>query len=416
MCRRAKAAELPAGLTMSQESRKRAGALACFILFALPFLLGGLWTLAKAAYTWHIYLDSAHWVEVPAVIEHVGLERHLDDDGASHSIDCRYSYEYMRKRYDSTRLGPMKTGWGERDLHERFKTLKEHARTRKPFPALVDAEKPGSAILFRETISIMYLGFPFGLILAGVGGGLIIGATVAYRRRKAKEAKRRELGDRPWLFRDDWRAFRVKASMAKSLLTAWTTGLGLSLFMSVFVIGFRDAPLAVYALILLFATAAGVLLLRAVWVTVRFLLRAGPELTLDRLPLVPGERFVGVARVHGHVEPSRVRAHVAVLETRYRKAGDSQERHTMGLQGPAVDFDPAAATYDGTNTFVPVAFDVSANLPPCRDTEEPDVSWRLVLTAPAFPVSLKAEFDLPVFEADQSEVMTRGGASRRDDG
>ncbi|MHC4247809.1 MAG: DUF3592 domain-containing protein [Planctomycetota bacterium] len=405
---------------------KKTGA-GCLLLFGIPFLGAGLFVLGLVGRSWLIYLDAAGWAEVPATIEHAEIKRHRGDKSTTYSVECRYSYEYKGKRYSSTRVAPMGGSSGEHELHaRRCRILKEHMGSGEPFPALVDPERPGFSILFRETDIFMYIGFPFGLVFALVGAGVMAGGIVAKRAMKREGEKRKEFGDRPWLFRDDWRESKSVPATGRKLAMAWGVGLGLPLFVSMFVVAIvlSDAPLFAKIIVGVFVVIAALTFLNAVVTTLRFAVHGTPELVLSRVPFAPGEKLVAVVRARGHVAPAGVSMRLTINETRGEGAAapkrdlggektssmssSTGNRTTSEIYRQTIEFDPSMSNYDGRHTLLPVAFDIPAHLPPCARKGDGRIVWKLAVKAKAFPVSLKTEFDLPVFEADESDVGAQG--------
>ncbi len=401
----------------------------CFVLFGVPFLGAGIVVLVIVGRSWSIYLDSADWAEVPATIEHAELESHRGDDSTTYSVECRYSYEYKGKRHTSTRVAPMGGSSSEHSLHSRrCRILKDHMESGKPFAALVNPERPDFAILFREADIFMYIGVPFGLVFALVGAGIIVAGVVAKRAVKKEGAKRKEFGDRPWLFRDDWRESKSVPATGRKLAMAWGVGLGLPLFVSMFVVAIVLARAPLFAMIIVgvFALIAVAVFLNAVVTTLRFVIHGTPVLALSRVPFAPGEKFVAVVQARGHVDPAGVSLRLKIKEKRTdgspapkrRLGGEatssisstSDGQTTSEIYRHTIEFDRSMVSYDGRNTLLPVAFDIPAHLPPCAWKGDDRISWRLAVKAKALPVSLKAEFDLPVFAGEEAE------AAARDDG
>jgi len=401
----------------------------CLILFGLPFLGAGIAVLFFAGRSWSVYLDSAGWPEVPATIEHAEFVSHSGDDSTTYSVDCRYSYAYEGERYTGTRVAPMGGSSSEYELHQRrYAILAEHMRSGTSFPALVNPERPDFAFLFREADLFMYIGIPFGLVFALAGAGVMTGGVVATRRARRRAAARDEFGDRPWLFRADWREFRSVPAAGAGLAAAWAAGLGLPLFISAFVVVFvlGDAPVFAKVIVGIFAAMAAGAFLNAVVVTLRFVLHGAPVLVMSRVPFVPGGRLIAVVQAHGHLDPEGVSMHLTIHET--TRGQGPAARHDLGggktsslstssgnsttreIYRQPMDVDPSMVTYDGRNTLLPVAFDIPAHLPPCAKTGDDLIAWRLAVKVRAMPVSLRAKFDLPVFEAEESEIMTREGA------
>ena len=273
-------------------------------------------------------------------------------------------------------------------LSHRWRLASDAARTADEF-----------SILFREADMFMYIGIPFGLVFALVGTGVMVGGLVARRGVRRRDEKRKELGDRPWLFRDDWRESRSVPATGRKLAMAWGVGLGLPLFVSMFVVVFvlGDAPLFAKIIVGIFALAAVLAFLNAVVTTLRLMFHGTPVLTLSRVPFAPGEKFVAVAQVRGHIDPAGVTMRLTIDETRSDGAAAPERdlggektssmststgnRTTREIYRRTVEFDPSMASYDGRHTLLPVAFDIPAHLPPCARKGDGRIVWTLAVKA-----------------------------------
>ena len=374
----------------------------CLIVFGLPFLGAGLGVLIYAALCWKTYFESSSWERVPARIESVELKSHSDSDGTTYSVECRYSYEFEGRGYAGTRVGIMGGSSSNYKTHRRrCGVLKKHMDAEEPFLAFVDPDDPQRALLFREPEVWMFVLLPFGLVFAGVGAGIMGGGVVAKRRRRRKELAL-DMGERPWFVRDDWREMRVRASTVKDLTVAWGVGIGLPLFVSIFLIVADEAPFFAKAIIWLFAAIAVLAFLGAIVSTLRALLHGVPVLALTELPIVPGRRMVAAVQTRRPLDADRAELILSCTERSSGKNATLQELHKEKL---AVD--AASMRTDADRTLLPVVIDIPEGLPGRRDDESPFITWSLEVKAPTFPVALEAKFDLPVFQTDESEIQKR---------
>lgn len=371
----------------------------------VPFLCVGAGILIYMFFCWRTFLESASWKSVPARIESVEFKTHSDGDGTTYSVECAYTYEFRGREYRGARVGIM--GGADsvyRDHSRRYRILREHKDSGKPYLALVDPECPERAVLFREPRTSMYVLVPFGLVFFGVGAGLIAAGIWWKRKMKRDRELTRELGTRPWLFREDWRDLRVRASTARELAIAWAVGLGMPVFVSMFVIVSLADGLPLFAEVLIWAFAAlGVLLfLGAMLVTVRQLFHATPELALTEIPIVPGRKLVAAIQTRKPISADRVDLVLSCTETR---AGEKAHRKVLYRKAVAVH--PEGTRTDADKTLIPVVTGIPGNLPDSRHWPGHQVAWKLKLKARTFPVSLRVSFDLPVFQADESEIQKR---------
>jgi hypothetical protein len=417
----------------------------CLVVFGLPFLAVGLGVMTYAWACWKTYLESADWAEVPATVKDVQFETNSGNDGTTYSVACSYSYEFKGRMHHGTRVGIMGGSSSSYKLHRRrYEILKEHMDAGKPYQALVDPDDPTRSLLFREDMDTwMYVLFPFGLVFAGAGAGCM-GAGVYQRRKRARrEELKRELGERPWLFREDWRDFRVRALTWMQISVLWTASIGGAVFLSVFhifLLSEEGAPLFAKIIVWALTAAAGLALLNAVLVTIRQFVHGTPELVLNELPVVPGRKLVAVMRTTRRpIDASRVAFRLVCRKRVTTRSGGETTTTYEDIYKKELEVDAGSLVADGEGTLVPVVAEIPASLPGTGEDEEsfgpggrgeerdskpvgrvrrrflsrdhrsdaPTYDWKLEVVARTFPVALKAAFDLPVFEADESEIRKR---------
>ena len=66
----------------------------------------------------------------------------------TYSVACRYSYVFDGRRYSNDKVGVESGSSSDRSLYARREAaLKKYQQSEKPFPALVNPDKPSQAIL-----------------------------------------------------------------------------------------------------------------------------------------------------------------------------------------------------------------------------------------------------------------------------
>jgi hypothetical protein len=385
----------------------------CLTLFGLPFLLAGLGVLSYAGTCWLTYLRSASWVQVPATIESAQLAEHVDSEGdTTYSVDATYTYEFGGTVHTGHRVGIMGGSSSSYGHHAgRHEILEEHRTSGEPFTARVDPENPSQAILFREPQPWMYILVPFGLVFAGAGAFLIGWGIVSASRARRLRAFLETQGNRFWLMREDWAGMRVTASNLKELLTAWAMGIGLSLFMSVFLIAIASSAAPVFARVIVWTfTAIAVLaLLRAAGITVRQIIYGTPQLFLDEIPIVPGRSVACAVRTRRPVNAGRWRCRLLCRQKTWdRSGGESRQvtstlfRHDLSPVGP-----PTPSRTGGT--LIPLRLQVPVDKPGTAFDDDCTVTWTLEVKAKTQPWPFSASFELPVFFAAEEEVTRTPG-------
>ena len=381
------------------------------ILFGLPFLGAGLGVLIYAGLCWKTYFESSSWERVPAYIESVELKSHTGDDGTTYSVECRYGYEFRGREYHGTRVGIIGGTSSSYELHrKRYDVLKRHMDAEESFPALVDPEDPRRSILFRGEVDVWMYALPFlGLSFFLVGLGAGVAGIVIHRAGRRREMRAREFGDKPWLFRDDWRDFRVRASVRMQLVVPWGFVIFGAVFLPVFHILFADEEAFLAKLVLWGLTGAiGLVFLAAVAVTVRMIVHGRPELVLTELPIVPGRRLVAAMRTTRRpIDPARVKLTISCQKQVTTRSGRETSTRYEDVYREALEVEADSMASEGPRTLVPVVFDIPAGLPGRGQGFFPGAYWSLEVKARSFPISFWASFELPVFQTDESEIRKR---------
>jgi hypothetical protein len=113
--------------------------------------------------------------------------------------------------------------------------------------------------------------------------------------------------------------------------------------------------------------------------------------------------MVGVIRTaRSTVEPTGVKLTLVCRETR----GSGDSRSTQDVFTKEYDPPQQSVEEDG-RMLVPVVVDIPTGYGPT--SEKANRKWILRVKAKAVPVALKAEFELPVFDTEEGEVLRRKG-------
>jgi hypothetical protein len=403
------------------------------MLFGLPFLLVGLGVAGYGIRSWLLYGQSGSWQRVPATVQDVQFVENSSGDGTTYSVKAAYQYSIGGRIYTGHRVSIIGGSSSSYGMHRRrYEQLDAARRSGKPVTALVNPRDPADAILYRETETFLLVAIPFGLVFVAAGA-LVIGIGIATRCRDRQLAAivARD-SNRIWDARADWAAGRVRASSVKDMLIYWGWGIGLSVFMSVFVIALakEGAPLFAKAIVALFCLVAAFMLAKAVVLTVRLLAQGTPVLFLNEVPIVPGRPALGAVRTHRplHGERWQVRLRCFVPATRSDSSGELKARvgHvTQQLQSAtgqhrswrtsdwrgmcafSQDLQPAGDAKVDTEgrAMLPVSIEVPSGAPGASLEPGFSVTWTLQVKARSFPVPFNASFDLPVFYADEGEIL-----------
>jgi hypothetical protein len=404
----------------------------CMVLFGFPFLLIGLGVAGYGVHSWLLYQRSGSWQKVPATVQDVKFIENSDTDGDTYSVDATYTYTVGGKTYTGHRVGIVGGSSSSYGMHrKRYEELKAAHDSGKTVTALVDPHDPSQAVLYREAETWLLVMIPFGLVFAGAGTTVIgLGAVYWGRSRRLTDIAAHD-ADRVWDVRADWAAGRARASTLRDMAVYWGLGIGLNVFMSVFILAIakEGAPLLAKAAIGLFCLFAAFMLVRALALTARLIAQGTPVLFLSEVPIVPGRAVLGAVRTHGalHAERWTVRlkcyvpttdsdsssakqTRVGQVAEQLRKATGEQHAWRAsdwrGMCAFSRELEPAGDAKVDTEgrAMLPVSIEVPAGVPATSLEASFVVTWTLQVQAGSFPVPFNASFDLPVFYADEEEI------------
>ncbi|MEO1497608.1 MAG: DUF3592 domain-containing protein [Planctomycetota bacterium] len=381
----------------------------CLTLFALPFAGFAVFMACKAIALVSLAVETQSWVETPATLNRVTLDRSSKGDGATYAVTAEYRYEYDGRPYVGDRVGISTDKDNLKRYHERlYERLKAARDAGEPVTCYVDPGDPSRAILVRRLrwTSLMFH-VPFVAAFGLVGFGLLIGAGYAYRKTVRLETLQAAEPERPWLWREDWKLGVVESTGRDRLLAA---GYG----------GFLWNVLAWPIALLLWSDEAdtgwwgiaAVSLFPLVGVGLvawwgRLLVQrrryGESKLRLATLPGVIGGRLTGAILAPTAVtEASGVR--VALKCRRTTGDGDGQKTRVVWQEERKIE--RTLDSGEPGRVGVPVAFTIPSD---CLSTAENEVEWKLTAHAKLPGVDYEAQFAVPVFRtADSKNDVTAG--------
>ena len=408
---------------------RRLGA-GCLVIFGLPFLLGGLVALVIDLRSWLLYAQSASWKPVPATVLSVEfVEEGVGEDETYH-VDATYRYDYGGITYTGHRVGVM-GGSSNYAMHRRrYEELEAAQLGGKPVTALVSPHDPADALIYHETETWLFILLPFGLVFAGVGGLLVsLGVRAMLPERQAAGVVVYN-PRRAWDMREDWAEGRVRASIAKDLLFYWGVGLGLSAFMSIFVgLALESAGPFVRIIVGLISLVPAFMVLKALALTLSQIVYGTPVLYLSEVPIVPGRKVLGAVRTRGPLPAGRLQVRARcytpiaagdsssatkrwvgrLTEQVQEVTGQPRSRLLVNWRGQcacSLNMEQAgdARVDSAGRSMLPICIEVPAGVPETSLNPGSGVDWVLAVKGWSFPAPFSANFDLPVFYADEGEV------------
>ena len=393
----------------------------CLVLFGVPFLAAGLFTIGLASSWWSLWWQSRDWVKVAATVESVKLDSHRGSKGGvSYKVSCVYRYRYgsgaspgnsSGREYTGSRVG-LESGTTSGDApRERFRILEEARVAGRPIEVLVDPSHPDRSLVFREPGVSMYMLPPFGLVFVLVGGGIMAFGWAGTRALRRRESRSRACPGRPWRFEDAWEhGFTVRSTTTANLWGAWGLGGFVSLFMAPFLVALssdRSAPAMAWGVVGLFGLLAVGLVVRAVYLTLQASKYGVSVLELGQMPVVPGQAVAAKLVVPHRVAPEGG-VTIRLVGKRITGAGKHQSIHEFHSAESTAGRDVASPTED--RSVMPFSIDLPADVPGREEDEGSRVEWCLQATAATPGVDFAAEFDLPVYRVeDPDQVELRPG-------
>lgn len=243
-----------------------------------------------------------------------------------------------------------------------------------------------------------------GLVFVVVGLGGALWMLRARRQAKLDAARRAELPDEPWRWRNDWEGGRIAhdargGAVSLSIMALAFIGLSLPAVLAI-PAEWESGNRAILVALLFPAVGLG-LGAAAARALVQWRRFGRSELELTDVPIVPGRRFVG--RVH----VARAVALAAAVEqrltcVRIHVTGSGKNRRTSETILWSTE-DAVEGTLDSdrpSGVAVPVSFAVPAGARVTTLDDPSDrIAWFVRLDADLPGVDWFAEFEVPVFES-----------------
>jgi len=254
-------------------------------------------------------------------------------------------------------------------------------------------------------------GAMFAIIFGGVGFGLIYAVRRGARAMKARDRLREANPDRPRLWREDWAAGRIPASIGNSVL-ALIGGAVLCFAASapgVYAIPQEMARQNNLILLILVFPLVGLWLLRlAVRAAARRRVVRGSAFEMDSVPGQVGGTLAGKITLPLELRPTGT----FTLSLRCVNRVTSNNGDTSSTWEHVLWNDEQTASSDGA--AVRVAFYIAPDTPASDYSDNNnEIIWRLNAAAPTSAGKFEAQFDVPVFKVTQTADQLRLAESVR---
>lgn len=247
----------------------------------------------------------------------------------------------------------------------------------------------------------------FGLVFALAGAAVMLAGFFGSSAQRKKSEREIAHPGEPWMWSEEWANRSIRDSNRAGAIGMWVfavlwnaiafpiTWVALPQFS-------REQPMVL--IVLIFPLAGVILLLVAIYQTLRSMKFGTSICHLEGVPIVPGRLFRGDIELKTDAAPAdgyRLRlASVRVVTTGSGKSRSTTE-HVLWDEETVVD--ATAVMRSPMGTRVPFQF---ATPPDSHPTDEQDSSdryvWRLSATAQLPGVDYAAQFDLPVFQTGET--------------
>jgi hypothetical protein len=236
---------------------------------------------------------------------------------------------------------------------------------------------------------------------------LMIGAWYGANAAKKKDALQVQNPDKPWMWRDDWASGVIKDSNKGSAIGIWifTVIWNAISFPVAFLAWPQLAEKTWMALIvLLFPFVGVIMLISAIYQTLRSMKFGTSKCHLERVPIVPGRAFRGDIELNTDAAPANgYKLRIVSIRAVTTRTGRNRSTTEHLLWDSEIVVESPAAMRSPMGTRVPFQF---ATPPDAHPTDESDsydrYIWRLSAKAEVPGVDYAAQFEVPVFQTGEA--------------
>lgn len=265
-------------------------------------------------------------------------------------------------------------------------------------------------LLAGNPLQAAYVGV-FAIVFGGVGFGLVYAFRQGGRIADERERLRAAHPGEPWLWREDWAAGRIPASIGNSpLLLGGFAALCFAISAPVVYTIPREIARGnnLVLLILLFPLAGLSLLAQAARAAAGLRIVRGAVFEMDSVPGQIGGTLAGKIVLPQSLRPTgSFTLGLRCVNRVTSGSGDSSSTWEHVLWN-----DEQTAAFDGAT--VPVAFYIAPDTPASDDANRNnEIIWRLAASAPTAARPFDAQFEVPVFKVAETAEQRRLAESVR---
>lgn len=245
----------------------------------------------------------------------------------------------------------------------------------------------------------------FAVVFGGVGFGLIYAFRRGTQLAQSRDRMRAANPDQPWLWREDWAAGRIPASIGTSARVLCGCAV-LSFAVSAPVVYAIPQELAKHnnliLMVLLFPLAGIVMLGQAARAAARWRVVRGSAFEMDSVPGQVGGALAGKIILPAELRPTGE----FTLGLRCVNRVTSNNGNSTSTWEHVLWNDEHAASSDGAT--VPVAFYIAPDTPASDySNSNNEIIWRLGASGPTSAGKFDAQFEVPVFKVAETAEQQR---------
>jgi hypothetical protein len=359
----------------------------------------------------------AGWSAVPASDVRVRASERSSGDGTTHLISGSYRYVVRGQSFTGHQIGIVDEGGMGVEFRRRERELLRLQDTGEQIIAYVNPDDPSDAVLYTGIVwDYLFFFLIFAVVFGGVGFGGLSLLYISSKRTKKKLALKHRFPDKPWYWKEDWRAGSVPCSTKAGAIGTWVFAIFWNLISCPVLFAVPSELEKGNHLILiglLFPLIGAGLLAAATYQTVRWYKYGRSKLTLDTLPGVVGGNVTGTIQLNSRITATGPITLQLVNVHRVRTdSGKNRRTERRLLWEDSYSPDPKSYSANSLKS-IPVSFTVPFS---CRETDSEDnVSWEVIADVPTPGVDLSATFEVPVFRTAQSnKSITERTRPKRD--
>ena len=394
-------------------AKKTAGA-GCLFIFGIPFFAAGLFVIYLAISPIILNFKSKSWQVVQARVLEIELKTSRGSEGGtSYEAVGRYEYEFAGKTYQSDRLGLHSGGDNFTNYHQkmvsRLRAFKTENRT---IPAYVDPNDPSEALIDRELDSkkLLFL-TAFGLVFAGVGGGIMFGGLWSSRKAKKVKIKQESAPDEPWKWNEKWQENTIYSNKKTGFWVTLIVAIGLNAFLIPFWVGLssdRSAPIFAYGIVGLFQLIGLAMIIAFFYQILRSMKYGKSSFSMEQIPAVIGGECRGLLHIPKRVEALQgFEVNLQCIHTYSTGSGDSRSTHHDVKWETGLQTVHPENKFDMEKTELQLSFQVPFESE-CEPTNpDKEIYWVLKVDADVEGIDYSEEFRLPFFITEDSNKDLR---------